>query len=148
MKPESANSTGNGGPKAAPLPLSVRELFDRCMGNAAVATLMLEKFEKQIRSDVRDLAERLEAQDAAKIAHTAHALKGAAGAVAAAHLRERAAEIERLAREDQLAAIGQELVALRSEIEHCLAYLPSARRELLSAPPLTNPGKNREDPSR
>lgn len=111
-------------------PFVLAELSERCMGNAAVAALLLGKFEDQLAADIPTIEERLAARDAAQIASTAHALKGAAGAVAAVALRDLAATVETLARQDQLDAIAHELSALRAEAERCLGYLPAARGAL------------------
>ncbi len=111
-------------------PLLLGDLFERCMGNAAIATFVLDKFEKQLTTDIRDIEERLVARDAGHIARTAHALKGAAGATAATVLQNLAARIEGLARDEQLEPIAKELSGLRAEVERCLGYLPTARGAL------------------
>ena len=125
-------ATGDG-PAGPPLPFAVDELSERCMGNAAVATLLLDKFEKQLQGDLREIEQRLAARDAGQIARTAHALKGAAGAVAAPLLRDLAAEVETLARQENLESIARELSTLRAEVERCLGYLPVARGVLATA---------------
>ena len=117
------------GRRIAALPLSLSELSDRCMGSAAVATLVLDKFDEQLTADVETIQECLAAGDAQQIARVAHALKGAAGAVAASVLRDLAAEIESLARKEEIESITRELALLRSEVDRCLAYLPAARAE-------------------
>jgi len=117
------------GTRSAALPLSLTELSERCMGSAAVATLVLDKFEEQLTADVETIQECLAAGDVEQIARVAHALKGAAGAVAASTLRDLAAEIERLARKEEIESITRELASLRSEVDRCLAYLPAARTE-------------------
>jgi len=116
-----------------PPPFVLTELLDRCMGNAAIATLLLDKFEQQLSADVRGIHECLATRDAEQMARTAHALKGAAGALAAATLRDLAAEIETLSRANQLDSIAQEFTLLRSEVERCVAYLPAARAGLASS---------------
>ncbi len=131
QRPHPDNPIGDA--STPPPPFALAELSERCMGNAAVATLVLDKFEKQLTADIREIQERLAAQDTGQIARTAHALKGAAGAVAAQALRELAAKVEILARQDQLDSIAQEMSSLRSEVERCLDHLPTARRALASA---------------
>ena len=125
-------TTGDG-PAGPPLPLAVDELSERCMGNAVVATLLLDKFEKQLHGDIREIEQRLAARDAGQIARTAHALKGAAGAVAAPLLRDLAAEVETLARAENLESIARKLSSLRTEVERCLGHLPVARGVLATA---------------
>lgn len=133
QRPHPDNPIGNA--STPPPPFALAELSERCMGNAAIATLVLDKFEKQLTVDIREIEERLAARDAGQIARTAHALKGAAGAVAAPALRELAAKVEILARQDQLDSIAQELSALRTEVERCLGYLPVARGALKHGTP-------------
>ena len=128
-----ANSTGRGSTPRPPFALA--ELSERCLGNAAVATLLLDKFEKQMHADIRELEQRLAVGEAGQIARTAHALKGAAGAVAAPVLRDLAAQVETLARQEHLESIAREMSSLRAEVERCLAYLPVARGVLASALP-------------
>jgi len=115
-------------------PLALNEFLDRCMGNADIACLVLDKFERQLKADIRTIEERLAVQDAGDIARTAHALKGSAGAAAAAELQHLAARIEGLARQDRLDAIAQELTGLRAEVERCLGYMPMARGALKRGP--------------
>lgn len=118
-------------PDMAP-PLAIADFLERCMGNAAVAALVLDKLETQLRADIREIEERCGAQDAGQIARIAHALKGSAGAAAATTLHALAASVEGMARQDQLDAIAQEISGLRIEVERCLGYLPTARRVLES----------------
>ena len=115
----------------SPPPLEVAELSERCMGNTAIATLLLDKFEKQLAHDIPEIERHLAAGDAAEIARTIHALRGAAGAVAASVLRDLAGRLEVLAQQEQLAAIAQELSVLREEAERCLDYMPVARGLLI-----------------
>jgi len=112
-------------------PFAVNELLERCMGNAAVATLLLDKFEQQLAADVEAIQESLAAGDTGQLAQTAHALKGAAGALAAATLRDLAARIETLSRTNQRESIAHELTSLRSEVARCLAQLPAARAQII-----------------
>ena len=128
QRPQPDNPATHASTKAPPL--SLTELFERCMGNAAIATLVLDKFEKQLTRDVLDIEERLVARDAGQIARTAHALKGSAGAAAATALQSLAATVEGLARQDQLDSIAHELAALRAEVDRCVGYLPTARAAL------------------
>lgn len=108
-------------------PLSLDELRHRCMNNAAVATLILDKFEQQMRSDFQALQESVDRQDLIEVARITHALKGAAGAVAATSLRDRAKEFEDHARQGRLECLAGDLAMLRDECDRCLKALPAAR---------------------
>ncbi len=111
-------------------PLDTQELLQRCMKSVAIAGSLLEKFETQLRADLVTIGRQLAAGDTGEIARTAHGLKGAAGALAAAGVRECAARIELLAREPNLAPLAEEFDRLRAETERCLAYIPKARAVL------------------
>jgi HPt (histidine-containing phosphotransfer) domain-containing protein len=113
-------------------PFALAELLDRCMGSVDVAVLVLDKFEVQLREDIGAIAGLLAAKDSGQLACTAHALKGAAGAVAAKALHGLAAQVESSAKHDQLDAIDREFASLRSEVDRCLSHIPAARRALVS----------------
>lgn len=115
-------------------PFAMPELLDRCMGNAAIAVLILDKFEKQLHSDIVQIQQQVSAGDSAELARTAHALKGAAGAVAAAALHDLAAELETSARQNRLDAIAPGLAFLRAEVDRCLSHIPIAREALAVTP--------------
>jgi HPt (histidine-containing phosphotransfer) domain-containing protein len=121
------NSPDSRVPESAPI--VVAELSERCMGNALIAAMVLEKFEAQLRSDVPELEQRLRDGRADQFARIAHALK-AAGAAAAKAVYGLAARVEQTARESRLGSIATELDALKGEIARCLAYLPEARAAL------------------
>lgn len=118
-------------------PLAVADFFERCMGNTALALHVLDRFEQQMRADIQNIEERLVARDAGQVARTAHALKGSAGAAAAASLHTLAARIELLARQDQLDTINHEFAELRCEVERCIGFLPTARAAIKTDTPLT-----------
>ena len=108
-------------------PLILEEFSERCMGDPAIAMVLLEKFEAQLHRDLEEMEQGLASGDGDRIACTAHALKGAAAAVAATAIRRVAAEVETLARDNRLDQLATALPALRSEIDRCVAYIPSAR---------------------
>lgn len=114
-------------------PLHVPELSGRCMGNAQIASMLLDKFEKQLNADVGVMQGLLAAGDCAQLAKTVHALKGAAGAVAAPGVHAVAAELEGLARAQRLEEAAASLKQLRAEVERCLAYMPKAREQVRGA---------------
>lgn len=124
-----------------PAPLLVSELRERCMDSVDIATLLLQKFEDQIRRDLPDIEKSLVAHDASAMARTAHALKGAAGAVAAPAIREAAAKIELLAKQNSLETMIEAIDSLRAEVERCIAFLPEARQALHRTGPGTGAGE-------
>jgi HPt (histidine-containing phosphotransfer) domain-containing protein len=124
------NGSGNHDDQLEAPPLAVKELSARCMDNTALACLLLEKFETQARADLFEIAELAITRDLAGVAQRAHALKGAAGAVAAAGVRDAAANLEGSARANQLEVLSREVATLQAQIEKCLGFLPKARTEL------------------
>ncbi len=117
-------------------PLNLAELSTRCMDNGAIARMLLEKFEAQLRRDLPEIERLAGAGDSARIAGIAHGLKGAAAAIAAHQLRELAAQIESHARTGRLDQIGLHVTALALEAERFAAFLPEARESLGSARPV------------
>jgi HPt (histidine-containing phosphotransfer) domain-containing protein len=110
------------------------------MGDAAIAILLLDKFEKQLHTDILEIERQVAAGSAGEIARTAHSLKGAAGALASQPLRDCAARLEALARDNHLDSIARELSSLRAEVDRYLAYLPTTREELKHTTPGTSAG--------
>jgi HPt (histidine-containing phosphotransfer) domain-containing protein len=115
-------------------PLALGDFLERCMGNSTIAALVLDKFEKQLHADMPALETHLARRDVDQIARAAHALKGSAGAAAAAELQGVAERVEGFARQRQIESIRQSLSELRTEVERCLAYLPAARGMLARSP--------------
>ncbi len=113
-----------------PPSIVLHELVDRCVGDASIAGLMLDAFERQASRDLAEITRLLEGGDALAASRAAHALKGAAGAVAATAIRDHAAAIELHARERSLDNASRQLDALRLEINRCLASLPQIRLTL------------------
>lgn len=95
--------------------LDVQELLNRCMGNLDFAERILEKFQSRFDADFAELEQAMDAQDSAAAARVAHRLKGASATAAAHGLRQQAATIEELARQQCLAEIPSRLEDLRHE---------------------------------
>lgn len=110
----------------------VKDLLERCMGNAPIAAIIVDKFEKQLRDDVIRLKDLGASGDAGQMAHTAHALKGAAGATGAAAIYALAGKLEHAAREDRLDSVLADLSDLCNEVDKCLRDLPLVRERLAS----------------
>lgn len=123
--------TDHGGP--SPIsdqihPLDPAALLERCMGDASIADVLLTKLETQLLRDLRILESAVPQGDVGATARVSHALKGAAGTVAAEPIRALASSIESLAKRGLLDDASAELDRLRDEIDRCIAFLPQARR--------------------
>lgn len=117
---------------AADSPISLPALFEGCMGDHSIVLLLLDKFEAQLNRDVPELVRFAEAGDTAGVTHLTHALKGAAGMMAASRLHQAAAEIESSARSNDLVTIMAELGGLRAEVDRCLQQLPAVRNQAVN----------------
>lgn len=106
-------------------PLDVQALMASCMSNLGLVKMVVDKFESQARSDMLSIVEGLKNRDAERIAKVAHALKGAAGAVSAKAVWGFAARIEKAGRGADLEEVENCIAALQSEVDRCLAWLPS-----------------------
>lgn len=116
-------------PQTAP-PIDTPTLMENCMGNAALIGMLFTKFEAQARGDLVAIAEGIRGGDAGATCKTAHALKGAAGALAARGVQAVAARIESAARAGELAEAAACIEALQLEVDRCLAFLPDALAEI------------------
>ena len=76
---------------------------------------ILEIFVRDTRADLETLALALSAEDQAKLARTAHHLKGAAGILGAEAIRKQAALLEELGFKGELADAEACMAKLRSE---------------------------------
>lgn len=97
------------------------------MGNTALAMMLFDKFENQVREDLSAIQSAITAQNAEKVRRISHALKGAAGALSATLVQQTAARIELAARENRMEAVATCFSDLKSEVDRCLEYLPDAR---------------------
>jgi Amt family ammonium transporter len=107
----------------------VDTLIERCMNDMATIDVVIKKFETQARRDVSQIQHGIEQQDLRTASRSAHALKGAAGILAADRVARIAAELERLGRQEQAQAdeMQQQLAQLQQEVQRCIDYLPRLR---------------------
>jgi CheY-like chemotaxis protein/nitrogen-specific signal transduction histidine kinase len=135
----SAAPTAMASPSAQPLqpdglaPIDLVALKRRCMNNRKLAAKALRMFDAGIDRDVAALAKSVADADARSVASAAHKIKGSAANISAEAVRQMAAELEKLARENQLdqstAALEhltQEVATLRQYMETALAGLAAA----------------------
>jgi signal transduction histidine kinase/CheY-like chemotaxis protein/HPt (histidine-containing phosphotransfer) domain-containing protein len=113
-------------------------LVARCMGNVGFALSLLEDFERTVQQRVDEIAQSASARLSVELEEAAHALKGAAGILAAEPLRKLAAKIEEAGRSSEFGAIDALIEALRTEVVLCLNYVQRLRTESV------NSSKNQE----
>ena len=106
----------------ADVPIDRASLVGRCMDDAGFACLILGKFQAGVRPMADRVAAAVAAGDAAEMARSAHALKGAAANLSAGALQAAAARIEQAGGHPDVVAVA--LADVRYEVERCLAYVP------------------------
>jgi len=98
-------------------------LLRRCMGKRDLAASLAQKFMRQAREDTRELERNLGEGNPEVLAQTAHRLKGAAGMVSAEAIQARAAELEEMARENDLRRAEAVISGLPGELELLTAQI-------------------------
>lgn len=114
-----------------------QELLARCMGNHDFARRILTRFQTRLQEDLAKLEEASLAGNAGQLAIIAHRLKGAAANVASHVLRDRAAEIEELARRETLSTIPFHLRQLQGECSRFTETVSQLSEEVVCNPELT-----------
>jgi signal transduction histidine kinase/DNA-binding response OmpR family regulator len=123
-------------------PVDVVSLQQRCLGNRKIAAKALSKFDSIMSVDVRSLTDSVQRGDAKAVAASAHKIKGAAANVSAGALRRIAADLEALARADELAQTQSAIEQLHHEMERFRQYLSTALSQL--APSEKGPSPSQE----
>ena len=111
-------------PSESSPPIDRGALLIRCMGNLEFAQSLLSDFEVDLPERVDQIAQRIHEGDVRATAESAHALKGAAGTVAAESLRALAAEIEAAGKAGDLTQVELLADQLRAEAQRCLQFIP------------------------
>jgi Amt family ammonium transporter len=117
-------------PEKLPPPLSVEELFARCMRDGDFARQILQKFQQRALDDVQRLRQLLASSDANAMARVAHNLKAVAAHAAARSFETIAREIEEAGLRGDLAFIERSLAQLDGEARRCAQYIPIAADQL------------------
>ena len=98
--------------------LNYPDLLQRCMGRAELAARLVGKLAEQAGEDAREISQAIQQQNAGAVAAAAHRLKGASANVSATNLRQLAAEMESLGRNNNLPAAAALLPKLQTELAH------------------------------
>ena len=118
-----------------PRSIDAASLLDRCVGSIELALKVLSQFESKLADDVRAIESSIAAADSATLVRAAHTLKGTAANLSARSLSSVAAEIEQMARAQDLAAAARATDRLWLQARECLAELPAVRACLSSGVP-------------
>lgn len=108
------------------LPIDIEELLSRCRGDTDLVARLLEMFEASSAEKVQRITDAVNDGDRDAIGDAAHALKGAAANLAAAHLRDRLRELEMIGRSDDLSDAERCLEEVKAELQRFLAAVPTA----------------------
>jgi HPt (histidine-containing phosphotransfer) domain-containing protein len=104
-----------------------RDAFERQTGgDADLRTEIIEMFLEDCPVRVREIREAVTGKDARALVASAHALKGSAAYLSASIVRERAADLERAGREQNLDAAPALLTALDAAVAELLSELRNA----------------------
>lgn len=114
-------------------PIESQILVEQCFGDVPFALSLLEEF-VTILADRRDkLVQAAHEANFTQLAMLAHALKGAAGYVAASRLSRLCAHLEDVVASNDLAQTWQHLHEVSSEITRCVQEFPNICRKLSRA---------------
>jgi CheY-like chemotaxis protein/HPt (histidine-containing phosphotransfer) domain-containing protein len=105
------------------LPIDFPALVDRCMGNAAFAEKMIDKFRTRACDDLEEIAAALAAGDIENAGKLAHKYKGATATLAAQPLSDLAAHMQTVCTAGDAEAAAACLPEMRQEAERLIDYL-------------------------
>ncbi len=108
------------------VPLNLKDLLRRCLGNPNVLERTVAKFQKRLPEDLRQIEQSLALGESSKLALLAHSLKGAAASLSAEGLQAAAARLEMLAKASDLVGARHGLSAVREECQRILQFDPRA----------------------
>jgi Amt family ammonium transporter len=124
FRPQNATATGSAPAPAGGAPVAsgaMTALTERCLGDPAIADLILQKFQEQLSQTMAALDQANLGHDLEVVSHLAQRLEGAATNRVAA-ISEVIAELERHARICQ--PVQETLDRLRAQVEQCLKDAP------------------------
>ena len=111
----------------------VDDLLERCQGNKAFATKLLEKFRNRLPGDFAAICEAAAAGDRETLRSRAHQLKGCAKNLGAAKLGDHVAVLEAEAAVEKELVVDAAVELLRGEVENCLNHVESLIQEFQKA---------------
>ena len=114
-------------------PLDTRVVLERCMGDSALLSTILDSFTRTLPEQVDAFAAAVAEGDRSGATLAAHTIKGAAGLVTASTLRDLANRCEQLEHDDSHADLDdlrKQIDALRAEADRCIDHAAKIRQEL------------------
>ncbi len=103
--------------------ISFEELLERCMGSRELTEKVLVAFEKEALCELTHITELIRTQRTADAAKRIHSLKGSAGNIAAHELHKLATEMDRCAKQNNLAGLVDMLKPMESEVNRCVQFI-------------------------
>jgi Amt family ammonium transporter len=113
-------------------PINADVLLERCLGDVEFATSLLDEMRTTWLDRVDEIARHAANRDTAAAAEAAHALKGAAGTLAAEPLQALTGAIEAAGKSGDADLLASAVDALRREIRECLDFAPIIRERMMA----------------
>ena len=113
------------------------ELLERCFGDNELALELLGMFADRACGNLTAIDEAVAKRDRATLVKLSHGIKGVSGNLAAPVLMKVSAKVDREYRDDNcdLELLLRDVNAMRSEMERCLAAVPSVHRSIAGIKP-------------
>lgn len=105
-------------------PIDLASLLRRCLDDAQFCGMILHKFAARSADQLAAIQRALESGNAIELAREAHTLQGVAANLSAGGIRERAKELERVARDGDLKTARKVFDATRGEVDRCRLAVP------------------------
>lgn len=105
-------------------PIDLASLLRRCLNDTQFCGIILHKFAARSADQVAALQRALESGNAVELAREAHTLQGVAANLSAAGIRDRARELERVARAGDLQSARKAFELARGEVDRCRLVVP------------------------
>jgi CheY-like chemotaxis protein/HPt (histidine-containing phosphotransfer) domain-containing protein len=114
-------------------PFELQTVLNRCSGKAALAALVLDKFESQAIDALVKIQSHAAAGDADELARASHAIKGTAGTLGANSLQSIAGRLEEMGRARDIALAKDAIEHLRVEVQRCVTHIQAVRTTLTAS---------------
>ncbi len=115
-------------PDTVDQPIVVKALMEHCMNDAMFVGSILDQFQASASQYLNQIRQAVAGEDPEQAGRHAHALKGAAGMLAAETLQQIAFEMEEAGKAGQLQHLREQIDELNEELRRCLEYIPTVQR--------------------
>lgn len=116
--------------QAEATPIDRNTLVARCLDDPDFVRQLLGLFTSTAPTQMLKLRSALSGEDVREAIRIAHTLKGSAANLSAEGLRQAAAEVERLLRDNQTSAATDLLPLLEGQIKRTIQYVPTLLKSI------------------